>query len=289
MFYRLINAYSRQFSFPFRGLKYFLRAARWFNIADKVYTKKLSGKFYMQLNPTEHIQQQLFWYGNYEKELGDLISRVLKPGDLFLDIGANIGYFSLLASAKEPLCKIIAFEPAPNIYKKLEENISLNNFKNIRIVNAAAGEVSGENDLFISGPDNLGMSSFKQPENFSGEIEKVKTVSIDDWVRVSGLHKLDLVKIDIEGSELSALKGMKTVLANFKPLLLIEINPETLAMFSLKATDIFYYLNQFNFSAYEISEGSKLIKREHVELAETKNFLFIHPDKKELYSELLAR
>ena len=103
------------------------------------------------------------------------------------------------------------------------------------------------------------------------------------------MHKIDLVKIDIEGSELSALKGMKNVLANFKPLLLIEINPETLAMFSLKATDIFYHLNQFNFFAYEISKDSTLINRELMEVTETKNFLFIHPDKKELYSGLLTR
>jgi len=68
MFYKLMNVYTRNFSFPHRGLKYFLKAANSLGIANKTYKKKLDGNFYILVNPTEHIQQQLFWYGYYEKE-----------------------------------------------------------------------------------------------------------------------------------------------------------------------------------------------------------------------------
>ena len=288
MFYKLVSAYTRQFSFPRRGLKYFLRLAKWLNIADKTYTKKLPGNFYMLLNPTEHIQQQLFWYGYYEKELADLIGKMLKPGDVFLDIGANIGYFSLLAASKDPTCKVIAFEPAKDIFGKLKENITINHFKNIITVNTAVGEKSEEKVLFLSRSDNLGMSSFRQPENFSGETEKVKVVSIDDWIKIAGLHKIDLIKIDVEGSEMTVLKGMMEVLGRCKPSLVMEINPETLAMFDLKAADIINVMAELKFEGFEISKDSNLVNP-NTEVKQTKNFVFIHPDKIQSYSELINR
>ena len=289
MFYRIVSAYTRHFSFPYRGLKYFLRLAKWLNIADKTYKKKVPGNFYMLLNPTEHIQQQLFWYGYYEKEVLNLIERVLKPGDVFLDIGANIGYFSLLAASRESKCKVIAFEPAGNIYEQLRANISLNHLTNITTLNAAAGEKSEEKELFLSSADNLGMSSLKQPGNFSGKTEMVKVVAIDDWLKNSGLTKIDLVKIDVEGGELAVLKGMKETLSKLKPLLIIEINPETLAMFNLKAADLFKYLDEMNFGAFEFSVDSGLLQHHQGDVTQTRNYVFIHPDKYEGYNKLLYK
>src|SRR6185503_20201712 len=162
MFYKLLNAYTRQFAFPHRGLKYFLKAAKWFGLADKTYCKKLAGNFYMQVNPVEHIQQQLFWYGSYEKEIGDIIKKTLRSGDVFLDIGANIGYFSLLGATNQPTSAVIAFEPVGSVFRKLEENISLNGITNILTVNAAVGNKNEEGEIFVSMKDNTGMSSFKK-------------------------------------------------------------------------------------------------------------------------------
>jgi hypothetical protein len=68
MFYKLLNVYTRNFSFPHRGLKYFLKAANSLGDCKQDVQKKASRYFYMLLNPMEHIQQQLFWYGYYEKE-----------------------------------------------------------------------------------------------------------------------------------------------------------------------------------------------------------------------------
>ncbi len=288
MFYRLVNAYTRQFSFPSRGLKYFLRLAKWLNIADRVYKKKLPDGFCMNLNPTEHIQQQLFWYGSYEKELGNLIRKVLKPGDVFLDIGANIGYFSLLAATKQTSSTVVSFEPVKNVFESLKENVQINDIKNIVTINAALGDTNEEKEIFISARENQGMSSFKQPENFSGTKEKVKVLCVDDWFNSFALPKVDLVKIDTEGSELSALKGMRQVLERFKPLVIVEVNPATLGMFGLSSHDILNYLKQLNFEAFLILEdGSpgKAVK----EINSTMNVLFIHNDKMKDYSTLFNK
>ena len=288
MFYGLVNAYTRQFSFPARGLKYFLRLAKWLNIADKIYKKKLPEGFYMNLNPAEHIQQQLFWYGCYEKELGDLIKKVLKPGDVFLDIGANIGYFSLLAATNQTSSTVVAFEPVKDIFEDLKENVRINEIKNLVAVNAALGEKNEEKEIFISAKDNLGMSSFKQPGNFSGRKEKVKVLCVDDWFKSFALPKIDMVKIDTEGSELSVLKGMKQVLEQYRPLIILEVNPETLGMFSLSSNDILNYLKQLNFEAFLILEDGTLLKAVK-KIDSTINVLFIHNDKMTDYGTLFNR
>ena len=289
MFYKLLNAYTRKYSFPYRGLKYFLKMANWLGIADKAYKKKLPENFYMLLTPSEHIQQQLFWYGYYEKELGDMIKKCLKPGDVFLDIGANIGYFTLLAANSEPTSKVISFEPVKGLFQKLEENISINSFKNITAFNIAVGEINEETELFISGPNNSGMSSFRQPENYSGKKEIVKVVTIDSWFKKARLSKIDLIKLDVEGSELAALKGTQETLQNFKPLIIAEVNPETLASFSLTPGDIYGYLNKLNFDGFTISEKEGLKRVNPNSTSETKNVLFIHPDKLEFYQELFNK
>ena len=289
MFYKLLNAYTRQYSFPYRGLKYFIKMAKWLAIADKTYKKKLPEGFYMLLTPSEHIQQQLFWYGYYEKALGDLIKKLLQPGYVFLDIGANIGYFSLLASNNEPTSKIISFEPVKNLFEKLEQNISINTIKNITAFNVAVGDVNEEKELFISTPDNLGMSSFREPENYSGKKEKVKVVSIDSWFRTARLSKVDLVKLDVEGSELAALKGMQETLQDFKPLVIAEINPGTLRLFNLTPASVYDFLDKLDFTGYLISERGKLEHVKKDKINQTVNVLFVHKEKIDLLSPLIAQ
>jgi FkbM family methyltransferase len=289
MFYKLLNIYTRNFSFPHKGLKYFLKVAKSLGIADKPYTKRLHNNFYMLLNPTEHIQQQLFWYGCYEKELGDLLKKMLRSNDVFIDIGANIGYFSLLSANVSPSVKVISFEPGKDLFQKMKENFSINDSKNIVAINAAVGEINEERELFLSDANNLGMSSFHQPENYSGRKEKVVVITIDDWYKTSGLGKIDLIKLDIEGSELAALKGMSAVLEKQKPALIVEINPEILSLFDLKPLDIYNYLNQFNFDRFLISGNGRLEHLNSNEISQTINVLFIHPDKKNAYPKLFNK
>jgi FkbM family methyltransferase len=289
MFYKLLNVYTRNFSFPHRGLKYFLRVAKSLSIADKTYKKRLHNNFCMLLNPTEHIQQQLFWYGCYEKELGDLLKKMLRPNDVFIDIGANIGYFSLLSATVSPSVKVISFEPVKDLFQKMNENLSINGSKNIVAINAAIGEMNEQRELYLSTPDNLGMSSFHQPENYSGRKEKVEVIAFDDWFKTSGLTKIDLIKLDVEGSELAALKGMNAVLEKQKPALIVEINPQTLSLFGVKPLNIYNYLNQFSFDGFLISENGRLEHLNSYEVNQTINVLFIHNDKKNEYPELFNK
>lgn len=282
MFYKLLNAYTRKFGFPHRGLKYFLKTAKWLGLENRTYLKKVADHFYMQLNPSEHIQQQLFWYGYYEKELGTLIKKILEPGDVFLDVGANIGYFSLLAAKQQATAKVIAFEPISSVFEKLEENISINNAKNVTAIKVAVGKKNEDKEIFIAGADNMGMSSFQKPDNYSGVTEMVRVITIDEWIRTSGLSKINLIKFDIEGSELAALEGMNEALQNFKPLIITEINPAALKAFNLVPADIFNYLKKLDYSGFLILKDARLEPTGDFGIAGTQNVLFIHNENAKL-------
>lgn len=289
MFYKILNVYTRNFSFPHRGLKYFLKAATSLGIANKTYIKKLHGSFFMSLNPTEHIQQQLFWYGHYEKEIGDLLKRIVKPNNVFVDLGANIGYFSLLVAHISPTSSVISFEPVTDLYQRMNDNIALNRIKNIKTVNAAVGEINEEKELFVSAADNLGMSSFHKPENYSGNKDKVEVVTLDDWSKIAGLSQIDIIKLDIEGSELAALRGMKEILKEQKPVLIVEINPETLSRFGLTPYRISDFLSDLNFQGFLILEHGRLRNLSDSEINYTINVLFIHHEKMHAYSDLFNK
>jgi FkbM family methyltransferase len=208
---------------------------------------------------------------------------------LFLDLGANIGYFSLLVADNSPSVKVISFEPVGSLFQIMNDNISLNNIKNISTVNAAVGEIFEEKELFVSAPDNLGMSSFHQPENYSGKKERVKVMAIDDWFKTSGLSKIDIIKLDVEGSEIGALKGMKEVLQKQKPILIVEVNPETLSMFNLEPFDIYDYLKELNFEGFLILKKARLEHLDHIEINQTTNVFFIHQEKVNAYPELFNK
>jgi hypothetical protein len=130
------------------------------------------------------------------------------------------------------------------------------------------------------------MSSFYQSENYSGKKERVKVVTIDDWFKTSELTKIDVIKLDVEGNELAALKGMRAVIEEQRPVLIVEINPQTLSLSGLKPSDIYNYLNQFNFDGFLIVENGRLEHLNSKEVNQTINVLFIHPDKKKAYPEL---
>ena len=123
---------------------------------------------------------------------------------------------------------------------------------------------------------------------FTGKKEIVQVLTIDDWFKRAGLAKIDVIKLDVEGSELSALKGMNEVLQSFKPIIIVEINPETLGMFGLKPTDIHSYMNKSNFKGFIISEAGKLLKLDEKEIKETVNVLYAHNEKIELLSSLIT-
>ncbi|WP_326981343.1 FkbM family methyltransferase [Chryseobacterium sp. MYb264] len=178
----------------------------------------------LHLNLEDWIQQQIYFLGDYEKNEIDYLYSHLKKGDTFIDIGGNIGLFSLNASkiiGNEG--NIVAFEAFTPNYHQFNHHVSINHLQNITLEHLAiADRKSFIEILYNDAYNNVGMaSSFL--EEYTAK-ERVESISLDEYVREKQISKIDLIKIDIEGGEFAALKGMSNVLEHYQPKIVIEIN-----------------------------------------------------------------
>lgn len=147
----------------------------------------------------------IFLKNSYEKAIKSVVSQ-LKEKEIFIDVGAHIGYYSLLAATKG--ANVFSFEPNEENYRQLQINITNNKLYNVRIFKIAVGSERKQTDLFISEQNDGGHSVFKKYPTV-GKKEIVQMDLLDNY-----LQKADLIKIDSEGNELQILKGMENILRN---------------------------------------------------------------------------
>jgi FkbM family methyltransferase len=228
---------------------------------DRSFRKKLPNSCLIWVKPEEHIQRQVFWYGVYERNYVQTWQSFVEQQSIVVDIGANIGYYSLITALKAIGGRIYAFEPDPGNFERLTTNIALNKISNIIPVPLALSNEAGSRSLYISGKENRGMSSFHHPSQyFSGHIKSIKTFRLDQWWKLYGKGKISLVKMDIEGAELLALEGMKSILELYRPVVFVEISKPLLQQFGKMPSDIFDLFAPFQYSAFRIMQAN-LIKR----------------------------
>lgn len=142
---------------------------------------------------------------------GYVRSYKLKKGDVVIDCGAYRGEFALYAAkAVGDTGIIVAFEPDSINYKKLTDNLKLNNLSNIITVNKG---IWSENTILKFSNEHLGVSSFLVDDNTKSTID-VAVVSLDNELEERGIKKVDFIKMDIEGAEIEAVKGAKKILKN---------------------------------------------------------------------------
>lgn len=187
------------------------------------------GDLTLSLDVGEWIQQQIYFFGLFDERGIRFIKKQLKEGDVCIDIGANIGCYSLIASKLVgSQGHVFAFEPVRHIYERLRYHIECNNMDNVSSEKKAISDRPGKLTLYVSGNNNWGMSSIFHHDEESGEVETVDSITIDDYVKQNRIEKITLIKIDIEGAELLALLGMKNTLVEYQPLLMMEISDAVL-------------------------------------------------------------
>ena len=204
------------------------------------------------------VQQNLFFLGEYEAPELCFIEKTLKPGDVFIDIGANIGLYSLYASkllGKDG--KVISFEPYLTNYNRLKKNVSLNQSENIVLEKLAIFQNKTQISMFYDDKEaNHGMASSYLTEYSCSEI--VETVSLDVYLKNQSFTSIDLIKIDIEGGEYPALLGMKETLMKYQPKLLIEIDNEILINTPYTEQQIIHYLSELGYKKYNITINGEI-------------------------------
>ena len=170
----------------------------------------------------DSIFRQLALDGRRELEATKIIKQVIKPGDIICELGANIGYYAVLeAGIAGPEGIVYAIELEPHNIELLKRNIALNNLKNIQAYHLAISDKNGEYPLYVTGSSNL-HSMIKPSHGYFSTIN-TKTSTLDNFL--ADKKKITFLRMDIEGYEYYALRGMqKTLNENPKLKLFIELH-----------------------------------------------------------------
>jgi FkbM family methyltransferase len=167
-----------------------------------------------------------FILGNHEPEVQELLERVLRPGMTYYDVGANVGFFAMIAARLlGPSGHVVCFEPLPENARQIEYNARLNAFSNIAVRCEALGG-SNRTEIFnTSAEPTWGMLSAvgKLPVQASGQIN-VDVRALDSVCGNGGLPRPDLIQFDVEGAEVEALEGAAATLGTVRPILVIELH-----------------------------------------------------------------
>lgn len=226
---RDIVRYLRLYASPRKRFVYYLnRIMRKSLIAEKVQGSK------MLLNlKNKGIQTDLFLHGIREPEATKFFQGILKPNMVVVDVGANVGYYTLMEAR---VCKkVYAIEPEPTNYKALQYNIKMNKYENVKTLMAAAGARNSTALLNISSTSNW--------HKIGDRGIPVQLVTIDSLLNGK---RVDLVRMDVEGYELNVLKGMTETL-RYPVTLFLEVHRDFLKAYGQSLEELFEFLTVYKF------------------------------------------
>ncbi len=263
---------KRRLPLLFRIIGYLLRSKLNFRGKGRIRAfvgKHIRGKGYktiipfdqgeqIELNLDDHIPYHIFLTGYYlvERVHTKFFRNLLREGMVVFDVGAHIGYYTLQAAVRVGISgQVYAFEPVSTTFAQLMKNIYLNDFRNVFANRYMIHDHSGIIDVFAGDGSNTGTSGLVKPKNYSGRIESVPCITIDQYIEQRRLGKIDLIKIDVEGSEMAVVKGMKRLLTTQNiDQLLIEMKEEHLLLQDSSCKELIKYLKSFGYFPYKIRE-----------------------------------
>jgi FkbM family methyltransferase len=168
--------------------------------------------------------------GDVEPEVQEALARYVKPGDVVYDLGANIGYFTIMLSRLVgDAGKVYAFEPMPDNVETLRHNLALNKIANVEVFERAVASAAGTAELILSpwsAAHSLNLDGASKQNNRGEEdgVLVVETVALDDLVGTGEIRAPDFVKLDVEGAEVLALEGIRATMTSHRPLLMCELH-----------------------------------------------------------------
>lgn len=193
--------------------------------------------------------------GEFEPAETVFLRRYLHDGMTLLDIGAHHGYYTLLASkAVGPNGRIIAFEPSPKERIRLREHLRLNDCENVRVEPFALEATEEKRDLYlVEGAEDYCNSLRPPVVNASTTTITVQTTTLDKFLSTVHIDRIDFIKMDVEGAELSVLKGAEKLLArSARPVWLVELFDMRTAPWGYAAREVVQLLAKRGYRWYEI-------------------------------------
>jgi len=218
---------SVQAQFPQRPIRGLTRLSNILNRWLPAYQGpiRLPDGVYLNLDSTQPAERWLLYSGNYQPALTAALKEYVKPGAYCLDVGANLGFYTVMfAQWAGQTGHVVGFEANPTMVQRAQKNIDLNQFAHAEVVNAAVHNKAETIAFFVS--SSPGKSSINAIDN---PVEKIvmQSITLDDFVIARRWPRLDLIKIDIEGNDCNAILGASRILAQFHPVMAFEYKATT--------------------------------------------------------------
>lgn len=253
--YPSINWLLRNVNKLFSGLTSF--RLRPFGVMRVRYKNGVS--FKMATNETSSVTKLLFWKGPDNYEYTSIFNKLVLRCNVFFDIGANTGYYSLLAAVRNPGTQVYAFEPASAPHHYLTRNIAINRLKNVKAYQLALSDQEGELTFFeLDNPEHYhskynlagtGTLKLEGAENQLYVSRKVRSTTLDKWMSDENVRKVDLIKLDTEGTEDLILRGADYVLREHQPVIICEI------LFKVIEDKLEQIMRQYDYHFFYYKEG----------------------------------
>ena len=211
----------------------------------------------MECSMKDLIQRHIMFFGVWEPNLTAFLQRRLSAGDVFIDLGANVGYFTLLASQLVgETGAVVAIEAAPHIFRRLQENLIRNNVANARTVEAAVAATPGTADLYSGDPGNLGATTMVASCGYE-RVAQVAADQIDRLVTAKEFSRARLIKIDIEGAEMPPLMALLELVPVLRDdvEIIVELSSHSLLEAGNSVAEIVGTFEQAGFHAYDLQNS----------------------------------
>jgi FkbM family methyltransferase len=238
------------------------------------------GGYLFHCDLRDGISREVCFTGHYEPQVTALVRAILKPGMNFVDVGANWGYFTLLAAnLVGPGGRVLGLEPDPRLFKILQENVRRSELDQVTVLPLAAADKAGV--LTLAGYDereeNFGLSRIIAKSSDSQLTFQVSADTLDHVFAEHEMTAIDLLKMDIEGAEVFAFAGLIDSLAARRvKRLLLELHPRQLAEHGSHASAIIKQLHEAGYRAWTIDHSPAALRRAAYGGGESTN-AWLHP------------
>jgi FkbM family methyltransferase len=222
----------------------------------------------------------------------NLVSRLLRPGMTVLDVGAHHGLYSLLMAKRiGQTGKLVAFEPSSRERMRLLRHLQINRFSNVRVEPYALGSETSEAELFLLDGIHDWGNSLKPPSlGPSSRTERVQVRRLDDVLSDLGITHVDFIKLDVEGAELSFLKGASETLSRTpRPAILAEVQDVRTRPWGYSAREIIRWLVQMKYEWFELSASGSLLPAPVEQQSYDSNLVALPSERIEEFQRLLAK
>jgi len=247
-------------------------------------SENLQLKFFIDPADTRSIGVSVISEGRYEPVLESCLIEIAKRSESFCDVGANAGFYSVAVAKSNTRCKVTAFECNPEIRSLFERNLALNKVETVTVSPFALSNTSGNAEFFVPVFTGSGGGSLQDlhPEEGSAKVFTVDLRTLDSQID----HSVELMKVDVEGSELTVLQGGINLIGDSKPTIFIELLRKWMKPFGTHPGEVGRLLSSLGYFIFELRETGVGLVSEISDSTSATNFVFVHPSRDNHYEVL---